>query len=143
MEYRLIQATDDDFELLYQIKAHSIKPYVEQVWGWEEAFQKDFLRKETPTEQVKLILTKEDKVAGFVQLTENEHDIFIGSLFLTSQFQSHGLGRTILEDTFATGKDVCLEVLKINTRAIQFYKKAGMQIEGEDELKYKMIKTAK
>lgn len=140
MDIDLKKATADDFELLYQIKNDSIRPYVEQIWGWNEQVQKDFLQRETPIDQVKLILVDGYKTAGFVQLTENEQEIFIGSLFLTSRFQSHGIGRAILENAFHSGKTVRLEVLKINPRAIQFYQNAGMYIEGEDELKYKMIK---
>lgn len=140
MNYLLKQATEADFDLLYEIKTDSIKPYVEQIWGWDEQVQKEFLRKETPIEQVKLILIDGKDIAGFVQLTENEQGIFVGSLFLTSQFQSKGIGRAILEDQFEKGKNVRLEVLKINPRAIDFYKQAGMEIEGEDELKFKMIK---
>jgi|GEM_PF-124845 len=139
MEFELRQATDDDFDLLYQIKNDSIRPYVEQIWGWDEQVQKDFLKRETPIEQVKLILV-DGAMAGLVQLTENEQGIFIGSLFLTSPFQSRGIGSAILEQAFQSGKNVRLEVLKINPRAIQFYQNAGMEIEGEDELKYKMIK---
>lgn len=140
MEFQLRQATEEDFELLYLIKSDSIRPYVEQIWGWDEQVQKEFLRRETPIEQVRLIVVDDEDIAGMVQLTENEQEIFIGSLFLTSRFQSRGIGRAILEHTFKTGKSVRLEVLKINPRALLFYQNAGMYIEGEDELKYKMIK---
>ncbi|PZP47395.1 MAG: hypothetical protein DI598_10960, partial [Pseudopedobacter saltans] len=114
MVYRLQQATEHDFETLYEIKTDSIKPYVEKIWGWDEEVQKAFLRRETPIEQVKLIFISDNKLAGFVQLTENEQEIFIGSLFLTSQFQSKGIGRAILEGQFQKRKNVRLEVLKIN-----------------------------
>lgn len=143
MNYSFRQATTDDFDLLYKIKTDSIKPYVEQIWGWDEQVQKDFLLRETPIAQVKLIVLEDGNIAGFLQLTENEQEIFIGSLFLTSQFQSLGIGRAILEQAFKTGKTVRLEVLKINPRAIRFYENAGMHMEGEDELKYKMIKPTK
>ena len=65
MEFWLRQATDSDFGLLYQIKVVSIKPYVEQIWGWDEQVQIDFLKRETPISQVKLILVEKDHVAGF------------------------------------------------------------------------------
>ncbi|MFT4205300.1 MAG: GNAT family N-acetyltransferase [Chitinophagaceae bacterium] len=138
--FQLRQATDDDFELLYHIKVDSIKPYVEQIWGWDEQVQKDFIKRETPIAEVRLILVDDGKVAGFVQLRENEQEIYIGSLFLTSMFQSHGVGRAILDYTFQTGKNVRLEVLKNNTRAIQFYINAGMQLEKETELKLHFVK---
>lgn len=140
MMYTLKQATELDYDLLYNIKVESIKPYVEQIWGWEEGFQRDFLKRETPIEQVKLIVVGDDQVAGFIQLTENEEQIFIGSLFLKHEFQSKGIGNAILLSQFQSHKIVRLEVLKINSRAIRFYQNAGMMIEGEDELKYKMIK---
>lgn len=136
---RLQQATTDDFDILYHIKERSIKPYVEQIWGWDEQVQKDFLRKETPVDEVKLIFYRKE-LAGFVQIRENETEIFVGSLFLMHHFQSLGIGANILKYLFDHKKTVKLEVLKINTRAKKFYERVGMVVTDVTELKYTMEK---
>lgn len=138
--YSLRPATAADFDLLYRIKLDSIKPYVERIWGWDESVQKDFLRRETPIGEVSLIVLGDGNIAGFVQIKEKPQEIFIGSLFLTTPFQSKGIGKMILKDLFAHGKTVMLEVLKINTGALRFYQNCGMDIAGETDLKYLMKK---
>lgn len=134
---RLQKATEEDFELLYHIKTRSILPYVEQIWGWDEAVQKEFLRKETPISEVQLIFF-EKKIAGFVQLKIKENEVFIGSLFIMDDFQGLGIGSYILDTLIAEYFIVRLEVLKINPRATKLYQSKGLKIVGENELKYFM-----
>jgi ribosomal protein S18 acetylase RimI-like enzyme len=134
---RFQQAELEDFELLYKIKARSIKPYVEQIWGWEESVQKDFLRNETPISEVQLIF-KDDQIAGFVQLKKQENKVFIGSLFIMDDFQGLGIGSYILDKLIAEYFIVRLDVLKINQRATKLYQSKGLKIVGENELKYFM-----
>ncbi|QES87970.1 GNAT family N-acetyltransferase [Rhizosphaericola mali] len=134
---RLQDAAEEDFELLYQIKTRSILPYVDQIWGWEEAVQKEFLRNETPISEVQLIFF-EEKAVGFVQLKIKENEVFIGSLFIMDDFQGLGIGSYILDKLIAEYFIVRLEVLKINHRATKLYQSKGLKIVGENELKYFM-----
>ncbi|ANI88180.1 hypothetical protein A9P82_01945 [Arachidicoccus ginsenosidimutans] len=136
----LRNATEDDYDLMYQIKENSIKPYVELVWGWEENFQRQFLKENTSYKEVKFILF-ENEVAGFIQTKENEDEIFIGSLFITTDFQKKGIGTYLLSEIFKQNKTVSLEVLKLNTGAINLYKRMNFKVWKEDELKYFMKYT--
>ncbi len=38
MDYKIRFATPDDHDLIYGLKAESIRPYVEKIWGWDENY---------------------------------------------------------------------------------------------------------
>lgn len=40
MDYKIRFATPDDQDLVYGLKAESVRPYVEKIWGWDENYQK-------------------------------------------------------------------------------------------------------
>ena len=41
--YIVRPSTPGDRDLIYTLKAESVRPYVEKIWGWDEKFQqKDF-----------------------------------------------------------------------------------------------------
>ena len=40
MDYKIRFATPDDHDLVYGLKAESVRPYVEKIWGWDEDYQK-------------------------------------------------------------------------------------------------------
>ncbi|MDE1192467.1 MAG: GNAT family N-acetyltransferase [Arachidicoccus sp.] len=102
----LRNATESDYELMYQIKVNSIKPYVERVWGWEENFQREFLKENTPINEVKFILF-EDKIAGFIQTKERDDEIFIGSIFIINDYQKKGIGTYLLKKILSRIRAFC------------------------------------
>lgn len=138
-EIKLVQATEDDYERMYKIKEDSIKPYVEKVWGWDEDFQIEFLRKNTPFEEVEFILFNGETI-GFLQLKETIKSIFIQSLFIIKAFQQKGIGTYLLKRIINNGKLLSLEVLKNNKIAFDLYKKMGFVVLKEDDLKYYLIR---
>ena len=38
MDYKIRFATPDDHDLVYGLKAESVRPYVEKIWGWPFPF---------------------------------------------------------------------------------------------------------
>ena len=40
MDYKMRFATLDDHDLIYALKAESVRPYVEKIWGWDEDYQR-------------------------------------------------------------------------------------------------------
>ncbi|HEU0228172.1 MAG TPA: GNAT family N-acetyltransferase [Arachidicoccus soli] len=138
-EIKLVQATEDDYERMYKIKEDSIKPYVEKVWGWDVDFQKEFLRRNTPFDEVEFILFNGETI-GFLQLKKTIKGIFIQSLFIIKAFQQKGIGTYLLKRIINNGKLLSLEVLKNNKIAFDLYKKMGFVVLKEDDLKYYLIR---
>ncbi|MGF7229874.1 GNAT family N-acetyltransferase [Arachidicoccus sp.] len=132
---KLVPATENDYERMYIIKEDSIKRYVEKIWGWDESVQKDFLKENTPFEEVEFVLFN-GETAGFLQLHETSGGIFIQSLFIIEKFQQKGIGSYLLKEIISGRKSVSLEVLKNNEIAFELYKKMGFAVKKEDDLKY-------
>lgn len=44
-DYLLRAASPDDQAQIYHLKAQSVRPYVDKIWGWDEVYQQqDFAR---------------------------------------------------------------------------------------------------
>ena len=41
MNYQIRSATPDDHDFIYALKTESVRPYVEKIWGWDEASQRE------------------------------------------------------------------------------------------------------
>ena len=49
MDYKIRIATPNDHDLIYTLKAESVRPYVEKIWGWDEDYQKKDFDSDFPT----------------------------------------------------------------------------------------------
>lgn len=79
MNYELIPATDSDFA--YEVKKIAYKEYIEQTWGWDEAFQMNFHKENFSIAKTKII-TVENKPIGTVDIKKEDKRIFISGLYL-------------------------------------------------------------
>ena len=132
-------ATADDLELTYRIKSNSLKPYIEEVWGWNEDFQQEFHKKNFNPKNIQIILLNNTPL-GYLESEDKENTLFIYNLLIDKSFQNKGIGTGILtiliDDAFAQKKTVQLEVLKVNTRAKQLYQRLGFKLIGENKTKF-------
>lgn len=140
---RFRNATGDDLELTYQIKLASLKPQVEQIWGWNEDFQRDFHRKDFDPRQIQIILDQEGNCLGLLSSTEDPGSIYIKSILICDFAQDKGIGTRIILDMIEkarlAGKQTKLQVFKNNERAKKLYEKLGFSISGETQQHYQMI----
>ena len=78
----------------------------------------------------------EDCLIGFVNIKEEETEVFIG-IGVKPEMCNKGYGQRILQETYEISKEfypdklICLEVRTWNKRAIRCYQKAGFKIVGE------------
>lgn len=141
--FSLIPATNNDFDFAYQLKKIAYREYIEQTWGWDEAFQVNFHKENFSIENVKIIKVGNQRI-GTVDVKEDDNRIFISGLYLFPGFQNKGIGSSILKDlqrkAEAAGKRVELEVLRVNTKAQQLYQRLGFTMEERDETKFLLYK---
>jgi len=146
VNYELIPATDKDFDFVYELKKIAYKEYIEQTWGWDEEFQMNFHKENFSTANTKII-TVENKPIGTVDVKEEDKRIFISGLYLLPEYQSKGIGSSILadieKDAKAAVKRLELEVLRVNIRAEKLYKRLGFEMVEGDENKFAMYKQYK
>lgn len=121
-------ATADDFEFFFHLHKESLGPYVDQVWGWDDADQRAYLARTIKPEETQVIVADGVDI-GRLKVDHNEHAVFLGLIEITPDYQSRGIGaqiiRTVLDEAFAQDKPVRLTVLKVNTRAYQLYRRLG------------------
>ncbi len=137
MNYKLRAAKMADHDLIYALKSESIRPYVEEIWGWDEEFQKkDFNREFELLEHFHVVEVNEI-FAGFVQCFSHDRYIEIAEIDLIPQFRGMGIGSDIFKKMMTEGT-LCHKIIRVgcfqkNLRARNFYQRLGfVQFEGTD-----------
>ncbi len=159
-------ATPEDIDLTYRIKTRSIKPYVRDIYGWDEDFQISFHRKTFNPANTRILLLKNlmpdmslpqamperDAIFGYIEVEYRKAEIFLANILIDEDFQGRGLGMTIMHELIREaetagerdktdgggGRPLRLEVFRINRRARTFYERLGFRVTGRDKIKYIM-----
>lgn len=80
------------------------------------------------------VIKSDDGVVGFCGVLEGEKENQLASLYVAPDQQNCGIGGKLLENALAylgKDKDVVLDVVSYNDRAIGFYKRHGFEIVSE------------
>jgi len=144
MEFQLRPALPEDFDLTLQIKAQSLKPYIDLIWGWDDQQQYDYHEKNYRPEDIRMILLKDEEV-GYLEVTETEEFIWLKNIFIVEDHQNKGIGGDILKqelkDAGLKNKPIRLHVFKINKKAQALYERLGFRVVGKKDLKLVMQAT--
>ncbi len=124
----------EDTPYMWKVYTDSMKPHIEQIWGWDEKWQKsDF--SQSLIKYDTSIITCEGAPVGYVQFKLNNEDVYINMLILEAEYQNKGIGADLLSIIHAkhTNKRMVLKCFKINHKAYQFYLKNNFELFDEDE----------
>lgn len=136
------QATDNDFDFTFTIKSNSTKQIVEKIWGWDNAIQMDYHKRQFNPNRTKII-TYENNEVGYISIVETEDTIFIENILIDTVFQGKCIGTKVILDTIKIAveqkKDIGLQVFKINESAIRLYERLNFETFEQTDLHYKMI----
>lgn len=134
MDFSLKKATKTDSLFFYELKKMVLRKYVEEIWGWDEAFQVKFHDENYHPEWSYIIKVGNNNI-GTVEIKEDNDRIFICSLYILPSWQGKGVGAAVIQTQVQKAqkedKPVELEVLKSNTGAQRLYKRLGFK-EVED-----------
>ena len=129
-----------DKESLWKLHVASMRGYIEQVWGWDDAIQQEFFDNGFHPEDIHIIQVEGQDV-GMYELTDREDDFFLTLIEILPEFQNRGISseiiRKMIDEIRPTGKPFRLQVLKINP-AQALYARLGFSISGETETHYQM-----
>ena len=137
MDYKIRFATPDDHDLVYGLKAESVRPYVEKIWGWDEDYQKkDFDGDFSRMEQFNVIEV-DGRFVGFVQYYFEYPYFEVVEIHLLPEYRGKGIGSEILrylqKVCIAQDRKIRIGCFKENHRAKALYQKLGfMQTEETD-----------
>lgn len=139
LKFRKAQATDSEF--VFTVKKAAFREYVEQIWGWDDTYQRELYNRRFASQDIRIIQFHGTDV-GFLS-TWNTPDTFkVDQLYILPDYQGKGIGaacmRHIIDDASLEQKPVTLQVLKINPRATAFYQRLGFKIVDENSTHFQM-----
>lgn len=145
MSYIYRFAENNEKEEIYALYRTVMKSYISKIWGWEETWQKNDFSTHYNAKDIILVLDNE-QIVGYCQIEEEPNHYFIRMLAILPGYQNKGIGKHILkslkEKCIKHRKNVNLEVFKINSIAIEFYKKHNFSIIGETDYSHIMESSA-
>ena len=142
IEYKIRNATQEDFEAAYNIKKDALQSYVDKTWGWNEEFQRKYHEKHFNIKNLQIIEV-EDRPIGSIKIIGIGNHLFISEIYIMQKYQSKKIGSTIImniiEDSKSKKKTIKLNVLKANEGAKELYESLGFETYQIDNIYFKMI----
>jgi len=132
----------EDLDFLFDLKKATLQEYVMQTWGWDEEFQRAHHKQNVNPENFTIIQASGRDI-GCLLVEPHPNSIFLGVIELLPAFQNQGIGSRIIKDLLKKGeqeaKDVELQVLKANQRALRLYQSLGFIITNETGTHYQLL----
>lgn len=126
MDVRL--ATPADTPDLFELHRTAFKEHIERIWGWDEKWQKANFARECASSLTSAVRLN-GRTVGYLQVRHEPHRVFLQNIALHPEFQSKGIGTTLLDvvKAEATARQVPLElaVFRTNVSAQRFYERHG------------------
>ena len=134
MEVGLRAARVSDSEFVFSVKKAAFREYVEQVWGWDDTCQRELHDRRFGSQDVRIIRFGEADV-GFFATSHGSNVLKVDQLFVLPEYQGRGIGSAcmtgIMGEAEIEHKSVALQVLKVNVRGVEFYRRLGFSVAGE------------
>jgi len=135
-------AHEEDISFAFAVKKAALRAYVEPIWGWDEAVQIEFHRRnwaERRPDIIRLI----DRDIGTIQIWKRDEDMLLGEFYLFPEFQKLGIGselmRRLVSESDSRMVPIRLQVIKINP-AKSLYLRFGFRVSGETRTHFQMEK---
>ena len=141
LSFRKAYASDSEF--VFTVKKAAFREYVEQVWGWDDNYQRELHNRRFAAQDLRIIQFR-GKDIGFLATSSTPNTLKVNQIFILPEYQSKGIGSAcltrIIDDANLVQKSVTLQVLKVNPRGVAFYQRLGFTIVGESPTHFQMEK---
>ena len=135
-DFELHEAAASDADPIYGLYESLFRHHVEQIWGWDEAWQRENFAEEwevTRTWRVE----SQGRLAGYIQQKNEQDFVYLLSVAIIPDFQGRGIGRQIMgrfqEEAAKLGQPLRLSVFRTNPRALSFYQGLGFRVTEETD----------
>jgi ribosomal protein S18 acetylase RimI-like enzyme len=130
------KATASDSQFAYNVKKLAFGEYIDQVWGWDEEQQQQLHRRRFASQEYSIIQWFGRDV-GVLAMVREPECFKLNQLFILPDYQGKGIGRAcmrqIIDDAATHKLSIKLQVLKVNSRAQEFFKGLGFRIIGDSD----------
>lgn len=141
MKFELRQGLISDGEWLYQLYRLTMRSYIEETWGWDEAFHINGFKTNLHPTKFKIVIVEGINVGAYIINNEPDH-YWLEMIFISPKVQKHGLGSSIInnlqKESKKNGKPLKLSVLRVNP-AKEFYSRFGFHVYDKNEDTFKMV----
>ena len=138
------KAHTSDSEFVFTVKKAAFREYVEQVWGWDDNYQRELHNRRFDSQDLRIIEFRGTDV-GFLATSSTPDTRKVNQIYILPEYQGRGIGSAcltcIIADANRAQKSVTLQVLKVNTRGIAFYQRLGFLIVGESFTHFQMERS--
>ncbi|MCV7254629.1 GNAT family N-acetyltransferase [Mycobacterium hackensackense] len=121
-------ANNGDFEFFFRLHKNTLGPYVDRVWGWDDADQRSYLERTLDVDVTQVIVVNGVDI-GRLNVDHHDDHLYVGLIEIAPDHQGRGIGGRILQrirdDAFAQHKSVRLRVLEVNAGARRLYHRLG------------------
>ena len=137
---KLRPARSGDYAYAERLYLEAMKPLLTELGAWDAAEVIANLKAHYKLDEV-LVVSVDGRDAGWLQVSELEHEFDLAQIYLEPPFRSRGIGTRLVEDLLTRarkhGKPVALHVVR-NNQAISLYQRLGFKVVGENETKLHM-----
>jgi GNAT superfamily N-acetyltransferase len=136
------KATEADSDFAYGVKRTAFRKYADRVWGWDEARQRGLHETRFAAQNFEIIGFRGNDV-GVLSTVEEADCVHVYQLFILPGHQGRGIGsacmKRVMGDARISRKQIRLQVLKVNSRATEFYQRLGFRNLGETDTHTQMV----
>jgi ribosomal protein S18 acetylase RimI-like enzyme len=129
MRYSLRQAVESDIEHMMRIAHEGIRPYVEQLWEWDQADQERRFRENFDPERISIVMI-DGRDVGYMYVENHDDHVFLAGIYLDREYRCRGVGSELISDLLSScrnlRKPLRLRVLRPN-RAQRLYTRLGFR----------------
>lgn len=119
---------------LFEIHRAVFRSHIEQIWGWDEGWQRANFAKELES-SVTDTVSVDGRIIGYLQCCEDHRRFYVQNIALIAPYQGKGIGALLIKQVqgsaAAKGVPVELGVFRTDTLARQFYERLGFDKTGE------------
>lgn len=133
-------ATAQDFDFLWALHCASMRAYVDQTWGWNDADQRRRFEEHFDPARRQIILVQRRPV-GVLSIDLRPNELFLELIELLPEYQRQGIGTRLIQSLQAQASSkripLTLTVLKVNP-ARALYERLGFRQVAEDDVHFYM-----
>ncbi|WP_205622378.1 GNAT family N-acetyltransferase [Xanthomonas arboricola] len=138
-------ATAGDQPLLFEIHRSVFRNHIEQIWGWDEVWQRKNFASELAITATSII-EYEGCIAGYIQVIDDNEQIYIQNIAISKDFQGKRIGTQLLKglqaDAAVRSVPLVLSVFRTNEAALRLYERLGFLRIGQTETHVEMCWSA-
>ena len=140
MKYNLIDATENDVDVLIKYKLANILDYAKKLSTEEISKIKTYVNSHIPKQLDNYrMITYDNRIIGCILVEKKDASVLLDEIHIEENYRNKGLGTKLIKDVILNNDIIYLWVYKENVSAISLYKKLGFNTIEETETRLYMV----